>query len=428
MGSHGKGASRVDTVVTDVAAGHVAIGTRMPRRLRHARSIEDLRVLARRRLPRAVFEFFDGGAEDESTLRDNRAAFERWRLVPRMMVGVGTVDTATEIAGSRANWPIVIAPTGAPGFAWPRADIAIARAAATFGIPYTLSSSATCSLEDVAREAAGAPWFQPYILRDRPFFARLIDRAEVAGYQTLVLTVDMPTGGKRERDFRNDFGVPFHWTARNVCDFASRPAWAMQLIRNGVPRLENLIGLDRSGPDISGAASSVGRNYDPDFDWRGFEAIRKRWPRTLLVKGILHPDDAHRAVELGAQGLIVSNHGGRQLDGAIASLDALLAIVAAVGDRVPVIVDSGVRRGSDIVKARALGATAVMIGRATLYGAAAGGAAGAQRALEILTEEIVRTMRLCGMRSLDDLGRGWLVRQDAQPPGAAMAAGEGSEA
>lgn len=385
------------------------MSARARRVARRARSIEDLRRAARARLPRAVFEFIDGGAEDESTLRANRAAFERLRFLPRVMAGVSVIDTTREIAGASAKLPIVIAPTGAPAFAWPRADVAIARAAAQFGIPYTLSSSATCSLEDVAREAAGRLWFQPYILRDRPFFDRLIDRAEAAGYEALVVTVDMPTGGNRERDFRNDFGIPFQWTARNVADFASHPGWALQMLRHGVPRLENLIGLDRSGPDISGAASSVGRNYDPDFDWRGFEAIRRRWPRRLLVKGILHPDDAARAIDLGAQDIILSNHGGRQLDGAIASLDALPAIVAAVGGRAPVLLDGGVRRGADIVKALALGATAVMIGRATLYGVGAAGAAGACRALEILAEELTRAMRLCGTRTLHDIGPGLLT-------------------
>ena len=387
--------------------------SRAPRSLRNARSIEDLRGVARARLPRAVFEFFDGGAEDESTLRDNRAAFARWRFVPRMMVGVAAIDTGTEIAGAAARLPIAIAPTGAPGFAWPRADIAIARAAAAYGIPYVLSSSATCSLEDVAREAGGRLWFQPYILRDRPFFDRLVDRAEGAGYEALVLTVDMPAGGNRERDLRNDFGIPFQWTARNVTDFASRPRWALAMLRHGVPTLPNLAGLDRSGPDLSGAASSVGRNYDPDFDWRGFEAIRRRWPRTLFVKGLLHPGDAARAVDLGVNGIVVSNHGGRQLDGAIASFDALPAIVQRVAGRVPVLLDGGIRRGADIVKARALGAAAVMIGRPTLYGVAAAGEAGARQALAILEEELVRTMRLCGTRSMRDIDASLLARTAA---------------
>lgn len=365
--------------------------------------------MARRNLPGAVFDFIDGGAEDESTLRENRAAFARRCLLPRMLRGVAQIETATEIAGHTSSLPLVIAPTGAAGFAWPRADVAIARAAAAFGIPYTLSSTATASIERIAKEAPGRLWFQPYVLRDQAFFRRLIERADEAAYEALVITVDMPAGGKRERDFRRDFAVPFRYTVRNVCDFASAPTWALRLLWNGVPVLENLVGLDRSGTDISGAASSVGHNYDPAFDWEGLQAVRDRWPRKMLVKGILHPDDAERVVATGCDGIIVSNHGGRQLDGAIASLDALPAIAAAVGHRIDVLLDGGVRRGSDIIKALALGARAVMIGRPTLYGVAAGGEAGARRALEILSDELIRTMRLCGKRAISEIDAGLIA-------------------
>lgn len=367
------------------------------------RSIEDLRRAAQRRLPAAVFDFFDGGSEDEVTLRDNRAAFDRRRLLPRVLRGVSSVDTATTIAGTAAKAPIIIAPTGAAGFGRPGADVAIARSAAAFGIPYTLSSSATASIERIAREAPGRLWFQPYILRDQAFFHRLIDRAEAAGYEALVVTVDMPVGGKRERDYRRDFAIPFAFTLRNVLDFASRPRWALGLARHGVPVLENLVGLARSGSDTAAIASSVGRDYDSGFDWQGLQSLRERWRRRLLVKGILHPEDALRAAAIGCDGIIVSNHGGRQLDGAVASIDAVPAIAAAVGNRIEVLMDGGVRRGSDIVKALALGAKAVMIGRATLYGASAAGESGARRALEILTDELARTMRLCGTRSIAEI-------------------------
>ena len=367
------------------------------------RSIEDLRRAAQRRLPAAVFDFFDGGSEDEVTLRDNRAAFDRRRLLPRVLRGVSSIDTATTIAGAAAKSPIVIAPTGAAGFGRPGADVAIARSAAAFGIPYTLSSSATASIERIARDAPGRLWFQPYILRDQAFFRRLIDRAEAAGYEALVVTVDMPVGGKRERDYRRDFAIPFAFTLRNVLDFASRPRWALGLARHGVPVLENLVGLARSGSDTAAIASSVGRDYDSGFDWQGLQSLRERWRRRLLVKGILHPEDALRAAAIGCDGVIVSNHGGRQLDGAVASIDAVPAVAAAVGNRIEVLMDGGVRRGSDIVKALALGARAVMIGRATLYGASAAGEAGARRALEILTDELARTMRLCGTRTIAEI-------------------------
>jgi (S)-mandelate dehydrogenase len=382
---------------------------RASRDMLRLRSIEDLRRAARRRLPAAVFDFFDGGAEDELTLRDNRAAFDRRRLLPRVLRGVAAIDTTTSVAGAAAKAPIVIAPTGAAGFGRPGADVAIARSAAAFGIPYTLSSSATASIERIAREAPGRLWFQPYVLRDQAFFHRLIDRAEAAGYEALVVTVDMPVGGKRERDYRRDFAIPFAFTLRNVLDFASRPRWALSLARHGLPVLENLVGLARSGSDISAIASSVGRDYDSGFDWQQLQSLRERWRRRLLVKGILHPADAERAATIGCDGVVVSNHGGRQLDGAVASIDALPAIAAAVGDRIDVLLDSGVRRGSDIVKALALGAQAVMIGRATLYGASAAGEAGARRALEILTDELARTMRLCGARSIAQIDAGLIV-------------------
>ncbi len=372
----------------------------MRRALLRARSIEDVRALARSRLPAGVFDFFDGGAEDEVTLRANRAAFERRMLLPHVLTGVAQIDTRTDIAGSAAGLPMVIAPMGATGFGWPGSDIAIARAAARAGIPYTLSSTATTSLERLAAAAPGRLWFQPYMFRDRPFLARLIDRAEAAGYEALVMTLDMPAGGKRERDFRHDFSVPFRYTTRNLREFASCPRWGLAHLRHGLPVLENLIGLDRMGESIARASSSVGLSYDPDFGWHDLEAIRARWTRRLLVKGVLRADDAQRLAAMGCDGVVVSNHGGRQLDGASAALDALPAIVAGVGHRMDVLVDGGVRRGSDIVKAIALGARGVMVGRAALFGAAAGGEDGAWRAVEILVEELTRTMRLCGTRSI----------------------------
>ncbi len=224
-----------------------------------------------------------------------------------------------------------------------------------------------------------------------------------------MVTVDMPLGGKRERDYRRDFALPFAFTLRNVLDLASHPRWALALARHGLPVLENLVGLARAGSDISAIASSVGRDYDSGFDWQGLLALRERWRRRLLVKGILHPADAERAASIGCDGGVVSNHDGRQLDGAVASLDALPAIAAAVGDRIDVLLDSGVRRGSDIVKALALGAQAVMIGRATLYGASVAGEAGARRALEILADELAGTMRLCGASSIARIDAGLIA-------------------
>ena len=373
-------------------------------------SIADLRRLAQRRLPRALFDFYDGGAEDETTLRANRAAFEAVALRPRVLVDVSQVDTRTTVLGAPSALPLAIAPTGVPGFGWPGADIAIAQAAAAAGIPYALSSSGTTSIEGLAQAAPGRLWFQAYVLRDQAYFEQMISRAEAAGYEALMITVDLPVGGKRERDFRNHFSIPFRFTPRNLLDFALHPRWAARIARHGMPQMETLSGLAQAGhgaakpASASAIASSVGRNYDAGFDWQRLAAVRRLWPRRLIVKGVAHPDDAARLVGLGVDALVVSNHGGRQLDGAAATLRLLPAVVAAVQGRVPVWVDGGVRRGADVVKAVALGAQAVLVGRATLYGAVAAGGPGAQRALAILRDEIERTMRLCGVTRVADIG------------------------
>ena len=376
-------------------------------------SIADLREAAGRRLPRAIFDFFDGGAEDEITLRDNVAAFARLRLLPRVLTGVAAIDTATVLLGQPATLPMAIAPTGAVGFGWRGGDIAIARAAVAAGIPYTLSSAATASIEQVAQAAPGRLWFQAYILRNQPFLHALIERARAADYEALMITVDLPVGGKRERDLRNDFAVPFRFTAKNLLDFAGHPRWLAGILRHGMPVMENMVGLEAQATTSTAIASSVGRSYDPAFNWDSLQAIRDRWPRKLIVKGVLAPEDAQRAVALGADALVVSNHGGRQLDGAVASFDALPAVLRAVDGRIPVLVDGGVRRGSDIVKALARGAAGVMIGRATLYGATAAGEPGASRALAILKDELIRTMQLCGARSTAEIDAGLLFRENS---------------
>jgi len=368
-----------------------------------AYSIADLRAAAQRRLPRAIFDFFDGGAEDEITLAANRAAFQRQRFLPRVLRDVSQIDTHAEIFGLPITMPMAIAPTGAVGFGYPGGDIAIAKAAVAAGIPYTLSSTATASIERIADAAPGRLWFQAYILKDKAFLARMIERARVAEYEALMITVDLPVGGKRERDQRNHFSVPFQFTPKNVWDFAQKPGWCWRMLSQGMPVMENLIGLDDQAKSASSMASSVGRNYDASFDWDALQHIRDQWPRRLILKGVVHPDDADRACAMGCDALVVSNHGGRQLDGAVATLDALPGVVQAVAQRVPVWVDGGVRRGQDVVKALALGAGGVLLGRATLFGAVSDGERGAHRALEILRTELVRTMQLCGVRSVADI-------------------------
>jgi (S)-mandelate dehydrogenase len=379
--------------------------------VKQAYCVDDLRLAARRRLPRAIFDLFDGGAEDEGTMRENRAAFDRVRLLPKVLVDVSRVDPSSTILDAPAKLPIAIAPTGAVGFGWQGGDVAIAHAAAAYGIPYALSTSGTASIERVAREAPGRLWFQAYIFRKREFTMQLVQRAREAGYEALMITVDLPVGGKRERDFRNDMSLPFRITRRNFLDFASRPSWALSMLLRGAPVMENLIGYTPEKVSSTGLVSLAGRNYDPSFDWDGLKAIRDAWPRKLIVKGVVRPDDAERLVAMGCDAIVVSNHGGRQLDGGIATLEALPAVVRAVGSRVSVMVDGGVRRGAHVVKALALGARAVLIGRATLYGVCAAGEPGALRALEILRDEFMRSMQLCGARSVSEIGPDLVVRE-----------------
>ncbi len=381
--------------------------------LSSAHAIEDLRRLARRRLPRGVFDFFDGGADDELTLRANREGFERIRLHPRVLVDVQRPDLSATILGAAAAAPLVIAPTGAIGAGWPGADVAIARVAAGLGIPYTLSTMATSAIEQVAEQAGGRLWFQLYVLRDAAFTEALLQRAERAGYEALVVTLDLAVGGKRERDLRNGFTVPLRPGPRLALDVLRRPGWCWQMLRHGPPRFENVAGFAGLADARASIAAKVGQSLDAGFDGAALQRLRERWRGPLLVKGVLRADDAARLVALGVDGLWVSNHGGRQLDGAVAAVDALPAVVRAAAGRVPVILDSGVRRGSDVLKAVALGAQAAAIGRATLYGAAAAGEAGAQRAIDILTDELRRAMQLCGTPRVADIGR------DLLDPGAA---------
>jgi isopentenyl diphosphate isomerase/L-lactate dehydrogenase-like FMN-dependent dehydrogenase len=374
------------------------------RRVLRAWNIRDLRAMAKRRLPRAIFDFFDGAAEDEITLRENRAAFERVRIAPRMLAGVERVDPSTTLLGGRSRLPIAVGPTGGIGFGWPFADVGVARAAAAAGIPYTLSTMATASIERVAREAGGRLWFQIYIFRDPKMTAELIERARRSGYEALMVTVDVPVGGKRERDFYNDFAIRFRFTPRNVLDFATRPLWCLDILRHGMPKLENVAGFAPEAKSTAEIASSVGQYWDADFDWDDLKAMRDRWPGKMLVKGTLRADEAERLAAIGVDAVVVSNHGGRQLDGAVAGLDALPPVVRAVKGRMSVLVDGGVRRGVDAIKAVALGAEGVMLGRATLYGAVAAGEAGARRAIEILRDELVRSMQLSGVRSIAEIG------------------------
>ncbi len=372
--------------------------------LSRAISIEDLRELSRRRLPRAIFDFFDGGAEDESTLRENRAAFSRVRLLPKVLVNVAAVDTKIDLFGTPSALPLAIAPTGGISAGRAGAELSLARAAKACGVPFTLATPAAVTIERVAEEVGGRLWFQLYAVRQRDFREKLVSRAKDCGYEALLVTVDLPVSGKRERDPRNGFRTPYNPNWRNSRDVLLKPAWLLEILRYGLPGMANFEGYRFSTPKGTDIATAVGQEMDPALDWEAIKRLRELWPGRLLLKGVERPDDAERAAALGCDGVVVSNHGGRQLDGAAASLDALPAVASRVGRKITVLLDGGVRRGVDIVKARALGAHGVLTGRATLFGAMAGGEAGAQRALEILASELERAMRLCGVRSIAEIG------------------------
>ncbi|HEX7249382.1 MAG TPA: alpha-hydroxy acid oxidase, partial [Burkholderiales bacterium] len=278
--------------------------------LARAVNIADLRLMARRRLPRSVFDFFDGGAEDETTLRGNREAFERVRLRPRVLVDVRAVDTAVELLGARSSLPMAIAPTGAIGAGRHDADLMIARAARAAGIPYSLATPATNSIEEIAEQAGGRLWFQLYLLKNKDFRMQLVRRAAAAGYEALLVTVDLTTGGKRERDLRNDFAAPFVPTWRNSRDVLLKPAWLSGMAARGVPRMKNLEGMLTKAPRLTDVAASVGRELDASFSWEDLKSLRDAWKGKLVLKGIVHPADAERAVAAGCDGIVVSNHGG----------------------------------------------------------------------------------------------------------------------
>lgn len=378
------------------------MNARLDARLARAINIADLRRIAQQRLPKAVFEFIDGGAGDEVTLRENLDAFDRTMLRPRILNDVSQPDMRTPWPGQTAQAPIVIAPMGSCMLAWPQADIAIARAAASLGLPYTLSTMSTTSIEAMADAVQGDLWFQLYVLKEHAFNDQLVQRAQAAGYATLVVTLDLQAGGKRERDLRNGITVPLRLNLRQVLSGMAHPAWAWQMLRSGSPQYENVKGyMGQQSANLT-IAAKVGQSLDPAFDWDDLARLRDRWKGQLMVKGVAHPDDACRLAQMGVDTLWISNHGGRQLDGAAATLDALPAIARRLAGKMPLLLDSGVRRGVDILKAHSLGAKAVAVGRAVLYGAAAGGEAGARHALQILIDELRLSMKLSGLARWGD--------------------------
>jgi (S)-mandelate dehydrogenase len=364
-------------------------------------SIEELRSVARRRLPGFVLEYLEGGAEDEVTLARNRKVFERVAFVPRTLVDVSSRDMSVEVFGERLPLPIAIAPTGANGLFWRLGDVALARAAKAFGIPFTQSTVSTVRLERIAAEAGLRHWMQLYMLKDRAATEAIVARAKAAGCGALVVTTDTVVFGNREWD-RRHYASPSELRLASRLETLAHPRWMFDvLVPNGVPAFENLLDFLPGGKgNPVETRAYLTRQMDMTITFKDIAWLRSIWPKKLVVKGILDPQDAARALDAGADGILVSNHGARQLDGAVSPIEVLPEIAKAVGGRLCIMVDGGFRRGTDIVKAIALGANLVLLGRATLYGLAAGGEEGAKRALAILTEEIERTIGLLGATSL----------------------------
>jgi len=379
---------------------------------REAYSIAALRRLAQKRLPRMVFDFADGGAEDERTLRRNEAVFGETLFLPTPLNGTTERDQSVELFGVRLRLPVLIGPTGLAGLMWPRGESASARGAAAAGTVYTMSHASTVSIEDLAREVGGNLWMQVFLYRDRGLTRSFVERAHAAGYKALVLTVDNQMPGFRERDVRNGFTVPLRLGLRNIFDMALHMGWLMRMAHARHLTFANYVQEGKS--DIVSLASRMASMLVPDLTWKDVEAVRAMWDRPLLLKGILHPNEARQAVALGADGIIVSNHGGRQIDAVPASLEALPGVLDAVAGRAPVLLDGGVRRGSDVLKALALGARACLIGRPQLWGLAVAGQEGVAWALELYRREIDRVMGLCGWDRLADVDRSVLFSLPAR--------------
>jgi (S)-mandelate dehydrogenase len=371
---------------------------------RRAHSIEELRGMAQRRVPNFCFEYVEGGSEDECTLRRNRDVFAEIAFRPRSLVDVSKRDIGIDLFGRRSNAPFMIGPTGFSGLLSREGDIALASAAAAAGIPYILSNASTVALERVVERAGGRVWMQVYMYRTRDFVAKLAERAKNANVEALVVTTDSAIYGKREWDLRN-YARPLKLDLRNTLDVLAHPRWMMDVLwPHGMPRFANLGDLLPPGQDsVRGAASALAKELDPSLSWDDIRWLRDRWPGKLIVKGLIHPDDAVRAVALGADGIVLSNHGGRQLDGSVSAMEVLPEVVDAVKGRLAIMLDGGFRRGSDIVKAMALGADAVLLGRATTWGLGAGGRAGVDRAIEILKTEVDRVIGLLGVGSIAEL-------------------------
>lgn len=373
-------------------------------------NIADLREIARRRVPRAFFEYADRGSYDEVTLRENRRAFDRLQLRQRVMQNVDHRSLGTTILGSPVSMPLAIAPTGLTGLQHGSGEILGARAAAEAGIPFCLSTVSICSIEQV-RAACDTPfWFQVYVMRDRGFTRELIRRAHAAQCSALMLTADLTVQGQRHREIKNGLSVPPKVTLRNLFDIMSKPRWAWNILKAPSRSFGNLDGRIQGADSLTTLAQWIANQFDATLNWNDLAWIREEWPGKLIIKGILDPQDARLAVEHGVDAIVVSNHGGRQLDGAPATIDVLPSIVDAVAGRTEVLFDSGITSGQDLIKALALGARAGLIGKAFLYGLGANGQQGVTQAIELIRRELSVTMALTGQRDATRISRDILWR------------------
>ena len=371
--------------------------------------IEDLRVLAQRRVPRMFYDYADSGSWTESTYRANESDFQKIKLRQRVAVNMTNRSTATQMIGVDVKMPVAIAPTGLTGMQHADGEILAAQAAEKFGIPFTLSTMSICSIEDIAAHTKAPFWFQLYVMRDRDFIERLIDRAKAANCGALVLTLDLQILGQRHKDLKNGLSAPPKLTLANIVNMMSKPRWCLGMAGTKRRQFGNIVGHVKGVSDMANLAAWTAEQFDPQLNWGDVEWIKKRWGGKLILKGIQDVEDARLAADSGADALIVSNHGGRQLDGAQSSIEALPAVVAAVGRRIEVHMDGGIRSGQDVMKAWALGARGSYIGRAMLYGLGAMGGAGVTKALEIIQRELELTMAFCGRTQMADVDRSVLL-------------------
>ena len=371
--------------------------------------IEDLRLQMKRRVPRMFYDYCESGSWSEATLRANVVDLNALRLRQRVAIDVAKRSVATRMIGQDVTMPVAIAPTGLTGMQRANGEILGAQAAEAFGVPFTLSTMSICSIEDVAQETTKPFWFQLYVMRDRKFVHRLIDRARAAKCSALMITLDLQILGQRHSDVRNGLSAPPKLSVANMVNMATRPGWCLGMLCTSRRKFGNIVGHVEGVADMSSLADWTSQQFDPSLDWNDVKQLRRKWDGKLILKGIQDARDARAALRVGADAIIVSNHGGRQLDGAQSSIDALPVIVDAVKDKCEVWMDGGIRTGQDVLRATALGAKGTLIGRAFLYGLGAGGRAGVTRALEIIHKELDLSMALCGRSDIRDVDSGILV-------------------